>query len=183
MAATTTTATTNPLPKSGAVSKGYNFASSWEQVTRSPILDFATPRNSWPPSIHMSDILEWICEFGIRSSPVGVLNPLFLVFASLPAECAPHGAAEGRDLGAFQCCRRETLPSSSGECSREAMSIFFSSSLDLIAYSLGGYIWVSLIFWYVDSIMKSERHFSLFGFGFSVHLSVSSLASECSCPE
>ncbi|CAD5171828.1 unnamed protein product [Musa acuminata subsp. malaccensis] len=31
MAATTTTATTNPLPKSGAVSKGYNFASSWEQ--------------------------------------------------------------------------------------------------------------------------------------------------------
>ncbi|RWW32346.1 hypothetical protein GW17_00002982 [Ensete ventricosum] len=61
-------------------------------------------------------LLDWL-----ESTPVGVLNPPFLVFASFPAECSPDGAAEGRDLGALQCSRRETLPSSSGECSREAM--------------------------------------------------------------
>ncbi|CAL9095340.1 unnamed protein product [Musa textilis] len=65
MAATTTTATTNPLPKSGAVSKGYNFASSWEQ--NAPLteqqkaailaLSNAVAERPFPPHLSQEQIL------------------------------------------------------------------------------------------------------------------------------
>ncbi|URE08180.1 Sec34-like family [Musa troglodytarum] len=65
MAATTTTATTNPLPKSGAISKGYNFASSWEQ--NAPLteqqkaailaLSNAVAERPFPPHLSQEQIL------------------------------------------------------------------------------------------------------------------------------
>ncbi|KAG6511050.1 hypothetical protein ZIOFF_029099 [Zingiber officinale] len=77
--AATASATANALPKSGAVSKGYNFASTWEQVIRHPILDVAIPGRS----------SMWICAFGIRSSRLGVRDIDVCFICIFPLQNAP----------------------------------------------------------------------------------------------
>ncbi|KAG6514766.1 hypothetical protein ZIOFF_025136 [Zingiber officinale] len=77
--AATASATANALPKSGAVSKGYNFASTWEQVIRHPILDVAIPGRS----------SRWICAFGIRSSRLGVRDIDVCFICIFPLQNAP----------------------------------------------------------------------------------------------
>lgn len=118
------------LPKSGAISKGYNFASNWEQVFASSSFNLAQPhcpRFKFTISVHMHLIFLQILftiitlsKLQIRSDRIGS-DPfdmdfdIVLSFFARSAEHAINGAAASGHCNPIAFRRRATLPSQFGQ--------------------------------------------------------------------
>jgi len=111
MSTTPAPATASALPKSGAVSKGYNFASTWEQVGRHA---FAFGRSGR-------------CRARDLAGAIGCFMDLTLYLFGHPrflAERAAHGAAEGRDRRALPRRGGAAIPAQPGEAPHLRTVIF-----------------------------------------------------------
>jgi hypothetical protein len=104
-------ATASALPKSGAVSKGYNFASTWEQVGRHA---FASGRSGRGWARDLAGAIG--CFMDLTLYLFGHSGPF--------TERAAHGAAEGRDRRALPRRGGAAIPAQPGEAQHLRTVIF-----------------------------------------------------------